>query len=574
MIVVPRSGVWSKSKSVDDSFRAIYEKEWKWRQKEGLGMGDEVEKGGIKPYLPRVDAATQSGRLKYWKAILAEVDEIDSSNLSASEQINYGVYRAQIMVFINSQKYRDYEKPLSGDTAFWSNLASASRDSFASKDDYLKYISQLQDLPRYFNDQTANMKAGLKRGFTPPQVTLIGRDSTIISVAESKPEDTSYYRPFKLMPDNVSSEEQEKLRSKALSVIEKMVIPSYKKLLTFFRDDYFPNARTDLAAESLPDGKAYYKSKITEFTTTSYTPKEIHQIGLDEMASIKAEMEEIIKAVDFKGDFAAFLKYLRTDGSFYAKTAKEYLKDAAYIAKKFDGVSAEYFGRLPRQRFAIKEVPLDMAPFYTSGRGGADVYWVNTYDLPSRGLYSLPALTLHESAPGHSFQLSTVQELKAVPPFRHVYISAFGEGWGLYCERLGTEMEIYETPYEVFGMLSYQAWRACRLVVDTGIHALGWTREQAQQYINDNTALSTHEIETEVDRYISWPGQALAYYLGMMEIKRARAKAEKALGSKFNIRAFHDAILSTGSVPLEILESNIDEFISNGGVGPYPEYES
>ena len=337
--------------------------------------------------------------------------------------------------------------------------------------------------------------------------------------------------------------------------------------------DYIPHARTDLAAESLPNGKEYYQSKILEFTTTTLTSAEIHQIGLDEGRKIHAEMLDVIKKTGFQGDFPAFLQFLRTDPQFYAKTPEELLMRAAYIAKQFDGKASQYFGFLPRQRFAIIPVPPDQAPFYTSGRGGAGTYLVNTYDLPSRGLYSLPALTLHESAPGHAFQGSISQEHEDVPPFRRVGISAFGEGWGLYCERLGVEMGMYQTSYETFGMLSYQAWRAARLVVDTGIHSQGWPREQAQKYLHDNTALADHEIETEVDRYIAWPGQALSYYLGEMAIWKARRKAEAALGMKFNVRAFHDTVLDLDSVPLPVLEARIDRFIAEGGKGPHPDME-
>jgi uncharacterized protein (DUF885 family) len=359
------------------------------------------------------------------------------------------------------------------------------------------------------------------------------------------------------------------------------VIPAYASLLRFWTGEYVPGAVTSLAAEALPDGKAYYQSKIREFATVKMTPEEIHQFGLSEMAGIHAEMLEQMKAAGFTGSFAEFLQFLRTDPQFYAKTPEDLLLRTAGIAKEFDAVSGRYFGYLPRQRFAIKPVPAEVAPFYTSGRGGPGVYLVNTYDLPSRGLYSLPALTLHESAPGHAFQMPIAAEAvkaQGLPKFRTMYISAYGEGWALYCERLGTEMGIYHTPYERFGMLSYQAWRAARLVVDTGIHstkdgAQGWTREQAQQYLSENTALSAHEIETEVDRYISWPAQALSYYLGEMEIVKERRKAEATLGAKFNLRAFHDAVLETGSVPLPVLEQHLDAWIAGGGVGPYVEME-
>jgi uncharacterized protein (DUF885 family) len=282
-------------------------------------------------------------------------------------------------------------------------------------------------------------------------------------------------------------------------------------------------------------------------------------------------MQQTMEKAGFKGDLPAFLAFLRSDPQFYAKTPDELLMRAAWISKKFDGKADQYFGYLPRRRFAIVPVPPDQAPYYTSARGGPGIYLVNTYNLPARALYSLPALTLHESAPGHAFQMPVALEQDGVPPFRRAYISAYGEGWALYCERLGSEMGMYETPYETFGMLSYQAWRAARLVVDTGIHAMGWTREQAQAYMHDNTALSDHEIETEVDRYISWPGQALSYYLGEMAIVEARKKAEAALGQKFDIRAFHDTILQLGSVPLPVLQARIDTFIKDGGKSPYDE---
>jgi uncharacterized protein (DUF885 family) len=426
-------------------------------------------------------------------------------------------------------------------------------------------------MPRYFAEETANMRAGLARGFTPPKVTLAGRDASLASVADARsPQDTVFYRPFKSMPASIPAAEQDSLRAEGAKAIRESVQPAYAAVLRFVREDYFPHARHALAAESLPDGKAYYQSKIVEFTTTSMSAEQIHQVGLSEMAKIRAEMQQVMKAAGFDGDLPAFLRFLRTDPRFYARTPEELLMRAAWIAKKFDGKAEQYFGYLPRRRFAIVPVPDDQAPYYTAGRGGPGTYQLNTYNLPARALYSLPALTLHESAPGHAFQMPVAMEQTGVPPFRRAYISAFGEGWALYSERLGSEMGIYETPYETFGMLSYQAWRASRLVVDTGIHAKGWTREQAQAYLHDNTALADHEIETEVDRYISWPGQALSYYLGEMSIINARKKAEAALGPKFDIRAFHDTVLQLGSVPLPVLEARIDRFIAEGGPSPYP----
>ncbi|SFU51942.1 DUF885 domain-containing protein [Pseudoduganella namucuonensis] len=553
-------------------FKSLYTEEWAWRLRQRMeDEEDDVHGNGIRPSLPRVDPATQQARLDYWRNVMRRLDAIAPASLSAGERINYAVYRAQIAALIDNQRFREYEKPLNADSAFWSNMAGDARKTFRTAAEYGAYVAQLNDVPRYFRDEIANMRAGLKRGFTPPRVTLAGRDGSIAAVTgEKDPQKLVFYKPFREMPASIPADEQARLREAALKAIREAVVPAHEELLEFMRAEYIPGATEALAAESLPDGKAYYQSKIAEFTTTAMSAEQIHQTGLAEMAKIRAEMLDVMRQVKFEGDLPAFLQFLRTDPRFYAKTPEELLMRAAHIAKRFDGKVGDYFGYLPRKRFAIIPVPPEQAPFYTSGRGGPGVYLVNTYNLPARALYSLPALTLHESAPGHAFQMPIALEQKGRPAFRKAYISAYGEGWALYTERLGAEMGMYETPYEVFGMLSYQAWRASRLVVDTGVHAKGWTRERAQAYLHDNTALSAHEIETEVDRYISWPGQALSYYLGEMAIVEARKRAEAALGARFDIRAFHDTVLNLGSVPLPVLRTRIDDFIAEGGKSPYP----
>ena len=555
--------------AADARFKDIYTKEWKWRIAERLARDENAPNAS--PAYARVDDAAQEARRVYWAAILKELDAIPPGALSPAERINFAVYRAQIAALHDAQRFREYEQPVNADTAFWSDVAYAARRPLKTADEYRNYLRLLEGLPAYFDQELDNMRAGLARGFTPPKVTLAGREGTLSSVLDAKtPQDVVFYNPFKQMPAAMPAAEQEALRAQAVALIQGKIRPAYAKALAYFRDEYVPKARTTLAAQDMPGGKEYYQSKIVEFTTTDMTADQIHAIGLAEMAKIRAEMHDIMKQVGFKGDLQAFLHFLRTDPQFYAKTPQELLKSAAWTSKKFDAKADQFFGHLPRRRFAIVPVPDDQAPFWTAGRGGPGTYWVNTYNLPARPLYSLPALTLHESAPGHAFQIPLAQEQQGVPPFRRAYISAYGEGWALYTERLGTEMDIYETPYEVFGMLSYQAWRASRLVVDTGIHAKGWTREQAQSYLLQNTALSKHEVETEVDRYISWPGQALSYYLGQMAIQEARARAEKALGSKFDIRHFHDTVLQVGSVPLPVLQQRIDQFIADGGPSPYP----
>jgi uncharacterized protein (DUF885 family) len=474
-----------------------------------------------------------------------------------------------------AQRYRDYEKPLNADTSFWGDLAEWARDPVRDEAGARRYIAMLRDIPRYYDQQIANMRAGLKRGFTAPQITLKGRDAGVELVVNARSVEASpFYAPFKALPATIPADMQAQLKAEAQAAISQAVIPAHKALLAFLRQDYIPGARKGLAAYQLPDGKAYYRSKIREFVTLDKSPEEIHQVGLSEMARIRGQMTQVMSQVDFKGDLAAFLTFLRTDPQFYARTPQELLNRAAWIAKTFDGKASAFFGRMPRSRFAIKPVPDDIAPFYTGGRGGPGIYLVNTYNLPSRPFYSQVALTLHESAPGHAMQMPLAAENKDLPAFRRdSYLSAYGEGWALYCEALGEDMGMYETPYDRFGMLSYQAWRASRLVVDTGIHAMGWTREQAQQYLHDNTALADHEIETEVDRYIAWPGQALSYYMGELAFIDARKKAEKALGPRFNIRAFHDAVLEIGAVPLSVIDQRVDQLIAEGGKGPYPDEE-
>jgi uncharacterized protein (DUF885 family) len=555
----------------DNALKAIYTSEWAWRQEQL--PDDEDSQKAIQDHLPTVTPAAEETRLHYWENVLRKLEGIDRDALSAQERLNYDIYRPQIEALIASQRFRDFEMPVNSDTTFWTNLGYTARRPFRTLTDYRNWIAQMRDIPRYFHEEMDEMRAGLKRGFTPPRVTLQDRDGSITAVTDAAPEASLFYTPFKDMP-GVSDVEQASLRDDAVKTIHDLVQPAYAELLKFMRTEYVPGTRTTLAAQELPDGKAFYQSKIREFTTLDSSPAAIHTLGEAEVARLTGEMQAVMQESGFKGDLPAFLAYLRGDPKFYAKTPEELLMRAAWIAKRFDGKASLYFGYLPRMRFTIRPVPDDLAPFYTGGRGGPGVYLVNTYDLPSRPIYNLTALTLHESAPGHAFQMPIAMEHKDQPEFRqHTYVSAYGEGWALYCEKLGVEMGMYDTPYDRFGMLGYQIWRAARLVVDTGIHSQGWTRTQAIAYFRQYTALSDREIQTEIDRYIAWPGQALSYYLGEMAILEARAKAEKALGAQFNIRAFHDAVLELGSVPLPVMTARVDRFISEGGKGPYPDME-
>jgi len=551
------------AENADERFKALYSKEWSWRQQQFGGDDEDHESNPNDRRLPDIGPAAQQARLAYWNDVLKQLDTIPAQELSAENRINLAVYRPQIENMAADIRFRGYEMPFNSDSQFWSDLGFMTRRPLKDAQTARNYIAKLDDVPRYFEQNIANMRAGLKRGFSVPRAVLDGRDVSIASYAEVKsPEDSEFYKPLQNLPASIPADEQAKLRADAARAIREHVIPAYAKLLTFFRNDYVPHARKTLAAEALPDGKAYYRQQIREYTTLDLDPEAIHQIGLKEVERIDAQMRATMKETGFKDDFPAFLEFLRTDPQFYAKTPDELLMRAAWIAKQVDAKLGRFFGLLPRGRFGIEPVPAAIAPFWTAGRGSAHTYWVNTYDLPSRPLYNLTALTLHESAPGHSLQGALAEEQKDQPEFRSKsYISAYGEGWALYCEKLGKEMGIYHTAYEEFGRETYEMWRAARLVIDTGVHHKGWSRQQAIDYLASHAALSRHEVETEVDRYISWPGQALSYKLGELKIIELRERAEKALGNDFDLRAFHDAVLAEGSVPLPVLAERIDVFI-------------
>jgi len=548
----------------DERFKAIYETEWDWRKTQFPSFDEDKESRARIDSLPRVDAATQKERLARWDDVLRQLDALPQAELSASERINFAIYRAQIANLSADIRFGAHEMPFNSDSSFWSNLGFMTRRPLRTLEDAEAYIARLADIPRYFDDQIINMRAGLKRGFSVPRAVLPGRDASIAAVASLEdPQASEFYKPLVNLPAAIEIEDQERLRASATEVLRTKVIPAYANLLAFFRDEYMTRARKTLAAESMPNGKAYYRQQIREYTTLDLSADAIHKVGIAEVARIHGEMLATMADAGFEGSFAEFLAFLRSDPQFYAKTPEELLMRAAWISKRVDAKLSRYFGLLPRARFAIEPVPADIAPYWTAGRGGPTTYWLNTYDLPSRPLYNLPALTLHESAPGHSFQLSLAEEQSGQPAFRRQgYISAYGEGWGLYVEKLGKEMGIYETPYEDFGRLTYEMWRACRLVIDTGVHSKGWSRERALAYLRDHTALSEHEVTTEVDRYISWPGQALSYKLGEIRIVELRAEAERELGTRFDIRAFHDAVLAQGSVTLPVLEEQIRLFIA------------
>ncbi len=555
--------------SADAQLRALYEAYWEWENAERGNVPD--GEGGYTSgdRLARVDSAAQARRQAYLRETLAKLGRIDGDALSEDEKINAAVLATLLENDLIDGRFREWEMPFNSDSSFWTYLNE--RRPFLTAREYRRYIARMRDIPRYFDEHVANMRAGLERGFSVPRVTIEGRDQSIASFVTDRPEENAFFSAFRDMPRYIPAAEQAALRAEAEKAISDQVVPAYRKLLAFYREEYLPRTRTSISAQDLPDGDAYYRAQIGKYTTLDLSPEEVHRIGLSEVERIDAEMKAIMRETGFAGSFPEFLHFLRTDPQFYARTPEELLMFSAWVAKRVDGRIGDTIGLLPRGRFTIIPVPEALAPFYTAGRGGLGSCQMNTHNLPSRPLYAIPALTLHECAPGHSFQAALAEERDSGPGFRrNTYFSGFGEGWGLYTEWLGIDMGIYRTPYEHFGRLSYEMWRAARLVIDTGIHLHGWSRQQAIDYLAGHTALSQHEVETEVDRYISWPGQALAYKLGEMTIRRLRTEAESELGPKFDQRRFHDVILALGSVPLPVLEARIATFIAEERERPEP----
>ena len=505
------------------------------------------------------------------KTILTKLSEVSEMALSETEVISLKLLKFKLKDQIDYFTYERFLNPLLSDAGFHSNLNYSVRP-LSSYKAAKNYLNKLNAIPVFVDQHFVNLREGLEKGVSQPKVIFNGYESTYEDHIITDFSDSYFYSPFKNLPENITQDQKDSILSAAKIAIENSVIPQFKRIKTFFEDEYLPKTRISIGVSETPGGEAYYQNRINFYTTsTLYSAEDIHQIGLKEVARIKAEMRKIIKEVKFKGNFSAFLKFLRTDKQFYAKTPKELLMFARDIAKRADEQLPRFFKTLPRKPYGVAPVPDAIAPKYTGGRyvgtsknsTNPGYYWVNTYDLPSRTLYTIPSLTVHEAVPGHHLQGALNNELgDSIPQFRrNLYLSAYGEGWGLYSEFLAEEMGMYTTPYEHFGKFTYEMWRACRLVVDTGIHAKGWTRDEVVDFMSANTALSIHEINTETDRYISWPGQALSYKIGEIKIRELRKKAEIQLQTKFDIRAFHEIVLEQGTVTLAILETRINNYI-------------
>ncbi len=542
-----------------------------WDNRRDISEGDSDNVPDPKDHLPSVTPEYYQERLEFDKGYLNTLKSINREELTSEDKLNYDLFEFVLNNRILNAKFRSYRIPLLSDSGFHTSyLRSAESRPFKAPKDYENYISFLSDMARYFDENITNMKAGMTEGFTMPGAIMDNIVPSISAHIVKTPEESVYYRPFLKMSDVLTEEEKTSLTESAKAAISGYVIPSYQGFYDFFTGPYIGNARKTVGISDVPDGAEYYRYLVKYYTTINTTPEEVHSLGLSEVKRIRAEMEDIIEGVGFKGSFEEFLTFLRTDSQFYVTTPEQLLKEASWISKQIDGKLPAFFNTLPRLPYGVRAVPDDIAPNYTTGRywgaskgdGHGGYFMVNTYALDKRPLYNLISLALHEGMPGHHLQNAIAQELENVPEFRlNLYPHAFGEGWGLYSEKVGIEMGLYKTPYDHFGRLSYEMWRAGRLVVDTGMHYMGWTREQAIELFVENSALSIHNINTEVDRYISWPGQALAYKMGELTFTRLREKAQDELGYDFDIREFHDQAIGAGGLPMNILEKRIDNWI-------------
>ncbi|MGB3725485.1 MAG: DUF885 domain-containing protein [Glaciecola sp.] len=531
----------------------------------GMARSEGAKANELPSYFTSISLDAMQQRNTAFVDFVARLNAIDEDALSNDERISLFMQKYRLNNYISQFEYKEYRVPITSEYGFHSSVGrSLASMRIANEESLNTFKRALSEIPEMFALHISYMREGINTGHTQPQIVLKGYSDTISAYISDSPEEHPFFKPVTTSSLTLSNAQRTEVYNLVAAAND-----AFKDFYTFFTEQYVPNAKTNIAATNWPNGAEFYANRAAHYTTTTMSPKEIHELGLSEVARIRSEMQAIVDKLDFEGSINAFIDFLRTNEQFYAKTPEELLIYASYVAKQMDAKLPSLFYKMPRTPYGVAPVPDSIAPKYTTGRyisprsdSEPGYYWVNTYALDKRPLYAIPALTLHEAVPGHHFQISLASEMQDLPKVRrNTYISAFGEGWGLYSEYLGLEVGIYDDPYDDFGRLSYEMWRACRLVVDTGMHVFGWTRDQALAYMLENTALSEHNVRTEIDRYISWPAQALSYKIGEIKIKQLRLKTEQALGDKFDLRAFHDAVLENGSVPLFVLEQHIEQFI-------------
>ena len=558
-------------KSATELFLELLDDHWEYSLQQNplfaTGQGDHR----FNDQLPKTDLEAMETAYESDKNFLNRLNQIPRDSIIEVHQVNYDIFQIQLENSIRNYERNGHLLPLNGWWDYHATFADlANRVPLNNLKDYENYLSRLRAFPEYNAGYIERLKRGAEIGFVRPKLVFDDYLESIEALIPDSAEESLLFDPFENFPSQINEEDRMSLKKEAVEVIVQNVLSEFQKLHDFLADEYLHAASETIGITHLPGGEAYYDYLVKSYTTMDISAEEIHQTGLSEVARIRSEMLQIKESEGFGDDFDAFTEYLRTDARFYAKTAEELMKETALVLKKMDGKLPELFKTLPRLPYGIIKVPDYLAPrtataYYS--RGAADGtragnYAVNTYDLASRPLYEVTALSLHEAVPGHHLQIALQQELENVPKFRTTAgFTAYTEGWALYSEKLGLEVGFYEDPYQNFGRLSYEMWRALRLVVDTGMHSKGWSREQAIEYMASNSALSLHNIRSEVNRYIFWPGQALAYKMGEIKIRELRALAEAELGGEFDLREFHDVVLLSGAVPLSVLEQNVVNWV-------------
>jgi len=554
-----------------EDLKKLFDDEWEARMRESPLFATRLGDHRFDDQLPLVALADEARRNQAERGYLKRLEAIDRTKLGDGDRLNYDIFGRSLRNRITDYELKTYLMPITNREGFHTDFPQLpDRLSLHTTKDYENYCARLEACRRYFGQYIDVMREGVKEGYVLPKVVLGGWEGAVDAHIVDDPTKNLLYAPFAKFPDTVPESARAALVARGKKAITDSVVPAYRALHEFMEKEYVPASRETIGASDLPNGKAYYEFRVRYYTTLDLTPQQVHETGLAEVKRIRFEMDGVIARTGFKGSFPEFLEFLRTDSRFYFDTPDALIREVSFICKQMDGQLPTLFKTLPRMPYGVKPVPDFIAPktttaYYDDPNGDgtrAGFYNINLYDLKSRPRYELEALSFHEAVPGHHLQIAIMQELPDVPNFRRYdWFTAFVEGWGLYSERLGMEAGFYQDPYSDFGRLTYEMWRAMRLVVDTGMHYFGWTRQQAIDYMAANGALSMHNVTTEVDRYIAWPGQALAYKIGELKIRELRAYATLELGAKFDVREFHDVVLWSGAVPLDVLEANVKSWV-------------
>jgi prolyl oligopeptidase len=562
-----------KPASAAEALSSLFDSEWEWTLREDPMFASHLGDRRYNDRWPDVSLKSFSRRHDHRLEVLKKLDAIDVKVLTADDKLNYRLFRRQYEFDVEEYPFHWHLIPLNHREGIQDAGSLADILRFANAKDYADWLARMDSFPIYMDETIELMRAGINERILLPKVVMERIPAQIRRQIVDDPEQSLFFKPFRSFSDDpdLSPTQRNKLQLAARRAISEKIVPAYRKFAAFFDTEYLPACHEKIGAAELPHGQELYAFRARQFTTTNLTPREIHDIGLAEVRRIRAEMEEIVKQVGFQGTFPQFLEFLRTDPQFYFKDANELLAAYLILCKKIDPQLPRLFRKLPRIPYGVEAIPEHMAPDTTtayyrqpSADGSrAGTYFVNLYRPEVRPKYEMEALSLHEAVPGHHLQLALATELEGLPNFRRfTSFTAFVEGWGLYAERLGSDLGLYRDPYSKFGQLTYEMWRAVRLVVDTGMHSMGWTRQQAIDFFAGNTAKTSHDIANEIDRYISWPGQALAYKIGEIKIRELRQRAEMQLGDRFDVREFHDIILRQGAVPLDVLEEIVTAWLA------------